>query len=69
MLIQAYTETKHQMELSNDRKKMADFHEVIKKRRIQVRGETKEQQTFNQSIQLAEKFKSMEDHKIPIEEF
>jgi len=41
MLISAFTETKHNMELDMDRKKMADFHEVIKKRRIQVKGEVK----------------------------
>jgi hypothetical protein len=38
MLISAFTETKHNMELDMDMKKMADFHEVIKKRRLQVQG-------------------------------
>ena len=34
MLISAFTETKHSMELKMDQKRMADFREVIKKRRI-----------------------------------
>ena len=42
MLISAFTETKHNMELDHDRRQMADFHDVIKKRRIQVKGEAKE---------------------------
>ncbi len=38
MLISAFTETKHNLQLDKDKKTMADFHQTIKKRRIQVKG-------------------------------
>lgn len=33
-LITAFTETKHNMELKEDQKRMAEFQEVLKKRRV-----------------------------------
>lgn len=69
-LITAFTETKHNLELSEDRKRLSEFHDILKKRRVVVMGDTKaEGPDFNQSIQLAEKFKSMDDHKISFQEF
>ena len=69
-LITAFTETKHNLELGEDRRRISDFHDVLKKRRVQVMGEKpKEGPDFNQSIQLAEKFKTMDDHKISLDEF
>lgn len=53
-LVRTFTETKHNLELNHDRRRMAEFHDVIKKRRVQVLGENKEEgPDFNQSIQLA----------------
>lgn len=64
-LITAFTETKHNLQMSEDKKRLADFTDVLKKRRVQVEGgKPKDGPDFNQSIQLAEKFKTMDDHKI-----
>ena len=40
-LITAFTETKHNLELGEDRRRLMDFHDVIKKRRVQAMGEKK----------------------------
>jgi hypothetical protein len=37
-LITAFTETKHNMELNEDKRRMAEFHDVLKKRRVQAVG-------------------------------
>lgn len=69
-LITAFTETRHNLELGEDKKRLHEFNEVLKKRRVQVTGEKKtEGPDFNQAIQLAEKFKTMDDHKISFSEF
>lgn len=43
---------------------------MLKKRRVEVQGDkTGEGPDFNQAIQLAEKFKTMDDHKISLDKF
>lgn len=52
-----------------DKKRYTQFQETIKTRAKKVKAEKEEKATFNQAIQLSEKFKKMTDHKLPIEEF
>lgn len=68
-LITAFTEVNQSMQLEKDKKEYAEFEEVLKTRARKVKKDTEEEQTFNQAIQLAEKFKSMDDHKISLEAF
>ena len=71
-LITAFTQTRQNMELDADKHHYMEFQETIKKRAERVKqkaGIQEEQGSFNKAIQLAEKFKVMEDHKISMKEF
>ena len=69
-LITAFTETKHNMDLNAQKKRFVEFQQVLKSRAKKLKGSNaQDQPDFNQSIQLAEKFKSMDDHIINLQEF
>jgi hypothetical protein len=57
------------MELDADKHRYSEFEETIKTRAKRVKKDLEGPTSFNKAIQLAEKFKSMNDHKMPIEEF
>lgn len=68
-LITAFVQTRQNMELDADKHRYSEFEETIKTRAKKVKVEAQGPSSFNKAIQLAEKFKIMTDHKIPMEEF
>jgi hypothetical protein len=68
-LVTAFVETKQNLELDRERHRFAAFEETIKNRASRVKGKVEEEVSFNKAIQLAEKFKLMEDHKIDLPAF
>lgn len=52
------------MQLDADKKRLQDFQNMLKDKRKRLDVGNNDKASFNQSIQAAENFKRMDDHRI-----
>jgi len=72
-LIQAFTLARQELELEEDKKRLATLQNIITKRKEERdpkfdKGRKKQEKSLNNSIKGSEKYKSMEEHKIELDE-
>jgi|JI6StandDraft_1071083.scaffolds.fasta_scaffold16089_6 arginine/lysine/ornithine decarboxylase len=69
-IINLFTTAVQEQQLENDKKELVKFKDAIEKKHKKFLGEKyKEKETLSKNIQNAEKFKSMEDHRIDLDKF
>lgn len=68
-LITAFTQAKQEMQLDADKHKLIGFQKFIQERRERLKIGKPQEATFEKALSQAEKFKTMDDHRIDLKEF